>query len=111
MAILILYVAVCLLVAFVGMGKRGSFLLLFVICLVLTPVVGIVVALMTRDGKTIRDGRNDFAMISSSGEPDPSHKSFLGRIFRPKTLRREAEIEVVASVPEAINLTEKDGNL
>jgi|GEM_PF-7084070 len=44
-----LYVVLSLLVALLGIGKRGGFLLHLVVSLVLTPVTGIVVVLIAPD--------------------------------------------------------------
>lgn len=44
-----LYVVLSLLVALLGIGKRGGFLLHFVIALLLTPVIGLILALLSPD--------------------------------------------------------------
>lgn len=47
----ILYVVLSVLVAFIGTGKRGGFLLHLVICLALTPVAGIITVLIAPDAQ------------------------------------------------------------
>lgn len=59
-----LYVVLSLLVALLGIGKRGGFLLHLVVSLVLTPVTGIVVVLIAPDES---DGGNS----KSGKDPRP----------------------------------------
>ena len=42
-----LYFVLALLVAMLGIGKRGGFLLYFVVAIALTPVAGIILALVS----------------------------------------------------------------
>ncbi len=51
---MILYVVLSFLVALLGIGKRGGFLLHFVLALLLTPVTGIILVLLSPDSL---DGR------------------------------------------------------
>lgn len=44
---IILYVVLSFLVALLGIGKRGGFLLHFVLALLLTPVTGIILVLLS----------------------------------------------------------------
>lgn len=55
----ILYFVLSFLVALLGIGKRGGFLLHLVVALVLTPVAGIVVALLAPD--TVKPRKADAA--------------------------------------------------
>jgi hypothetical protein len=106
-----LYVALSLLVAFVGTGKRGGVLLLFVICLALTPAAGIVVALVARDGKPVRDGENSLAMASTDGKSNPNREGVLARIFRLRGGRQTPENDVALAAPEADTNRQNTGNL
>jgi hypothetical protein len=108
---IVLYVALSLLVAFVGTGKRGGVLLLFVICLALTPAAGIVVALVARDGKPIRNGENDLAMASPDGKSNANSEGVLARIFRLRGSKRKPENDVALSAPEAYINRQNAGNL
>jgi len=108
---IVLYVALSLLVAFVGTGKRGGVLLLFVICLALTPAAGIVVALVARDGKPIRDGENGLAMASTDGKSNPNREGVLARIFRLRGGKQKPENDVALPAPEADTNRQNAGNL
>jgi hypothetical protein len=108
---IVLYVTLSLLVAFVGTGKRGGVLLLFVICLALTPAAGIVVALVARDGKPIRNGENDLAMASSAGQPNPNRQGIIARIFRLRGSKQMPENDVALPAPEADTNRQSAGNL
>lgn len=48
---IILYAVLCVLVALLGVGKRGGFLLHLAVSIALTPVAGIVVALIAPAAK------------------------------------------------------------
>lgn len=54
----ILYVSLSLLVALLAIGKKGGFLLHFVLSIILTPVTGIILVLLAPDKKdgADRDG-------------------------------------------------------
>jgi hypothetical protein len=108
---IVLYVALSLLVAFVGTGKRGGVLLLFVICLALTPAAGIVVALVARDGKPIRNGENDLAMASPDGKSKANREGVLARIFRFRGSKQKPENDVALPAPEADTNRQNAGNL
>lgn len=47
----ILYVSLSLLVALLAIGKKGGFLLHFVLSIILTPVTGIILVLLAPDKK------------------------------------------------------------
>ena len=49
-----LYVVLALLVALLGIGKRGGFLLHLVISLALTPITGIILVLLAPDSRAKR---------------------------------------------------------
>lgn len=51
---MILYVVLSFLVALLGIGKRGGFLLHFVLALLLTPVTGIILVLLSPDSQDSR---------------------------------------------------------
>ncbi|MEO0062860.1 MAG: hypothetical protein RLZZ08_1420 [Pseudomonadota bacterium] len=55
----ILYLAFSFLVGLLGIGKRGGFLLHLVAALVLTPVGGLIIALVTPD--VVKQRKNDVA--------------------------------------------------
>lgn len=111
MVSIVLYVALSLLVAFVGTGKRGGVLLLFVICLALTPAAGIVVALVARDGKPIRDGENNLATSSSDGQANPNRQGIIARIFRLRGGKQKPENDVALTAPETDTNRQNAGNL
>lgn len=48
---IILYLVLCVLVAMLGIGKKGGFLLFLAISIALTPVCGIVVVLVAPNVK------------------------------------------------------------
>lgn len=48
---IVLYVVLAFLVALLGIGKRGGFLLHFVLALLLTPVTGIILVLLSPDSQ------------------------------------------------------------
>lgn len=50
-----LYIVLSLLVALLGIGKRGGFLLHFVLALILTPVGGVIVVLLSPDAQDVRE--------------------------------------------------------
>ena len=108
---IVLYVALSLLVAFVGTGKRGGVLLLFVICLALTPAAGIVVALVARDGKPIRDGENDLTMAAPDGKSNANREGVLARIFRLRGSKQKPENDVALPAPETDTNPQNAGNL
>jgi len=54
---IILYVVLSFLVALLGIGKRGGFLLHFVLALLLTPVTGIILVLLSPDSEETRKAK------------------------------------------------------
>lgn len=54
-----LYIILSVLVAFIGAGKRGGFLLHLVISLALTPVAGIIAVLIAPEAKGKSRGEKD----------------------------------------------------
>ena len=55
---IILYAVLAILVAFIGAGKRGGFLLYLVISLVMTPISGIITVLIAPEAKSNSKGEN-----------------------------------------------------
>ena len=107
---IVLYVALSLLVAFVGTGKRGGVLLLFVICLALTPAAGIVVALVARDKKPTRDEEHDLAMASPDGKSNANREGVLARIFRLRGSKQKPENDIALPASEADTNRQNAGN-
>ena len=54
---IILYAVLSFLVALLGIGKRGGFLLHFVLALLLTPVTGIILVLLSPDSEEARKAK------------------------------------------------------
>jgi hypothetical protein len=108
---IVLYVALSLLVAFVGTGKRGGVLLLFVICLALTPAAGIVVALVARDKKPTRDEEHDLAMASPDGKSNANREGVFARIFRLRGPKQKPDNDAAFPAPEVDTNRQNTGNL
>lgn len=56
---IILYAVLSVLVAFIGTGKRGGFLLYLVISLALTPIAGIITVLIAPETKSNDKGEQN----------------------------------------------------
>jgi hypothetical protein len=108
---MVLYIVLSLLVAFVGTGKRGGFLLIFVICLALTPVVGIVVVLMANDGKPNRSRERDIAFNAQDGSSNPNSEGIFARISRLTKWNRKREDDVVLIDLDAGSNRKSEGGL